>query len=117
MKQKPGYNYHGKPRGARMAHDYEIDNLRITPTAKQRKFLWFLTKTLESHNVDIPPHPYPIYTRGDYASRIDSLVRLCNENEIPIRNDGKKFDRVIEVHEDGTVRERLAERKEESDAT
>lgn len=116
MKQNR-YNYRGRAQGSRMSYQNEIENLRSQPTAKQKKFQWFLICTLRKHGIDpYEGSTWKPFSRAEYARDIDRMVRLCEENSIPLKVERKQFDTVLIVGEDGfkgslTAQERLVETK------
>ena len=113
MKQRKGYNWHGKPTWASKEHEREMAYLRTEPTAKQKKFYTFLKLTLKEHGVEVPLFRHALMTRADYSEYISELVQLCKDNGIPVHENGKKFDRVTVVEADGSVHEKMVERKED----
>ena len=111
-KQNKGYNYRGSPRGSKMAYDAEIDRLRSTPTAKQRKFHRFLLMTLKEHGIDPGPAPYGTSTRAELSREINRLVALCTENGIETASNNKPFVTTLSINPNGfrgqtVVKERL----------
>ena len=111
MKQKHGYNWHGKSTWASREHEREMSMLKSQPTARQRKYVSFLCKTLADHGIKIPASRYGLISRMDYADYIGELVALCEKNNIPIKDNGKQFERVATVKGDGPIEERLQEVK------
>lgn len=112
MKQKKGYNWHGKPTWAAREYEREMSMLKAQPTDRQRRYVRFLCKTLTEHGIKIPSSRYGLMTRLDYADYIGQLVSLCEKNNIPTRSSGKKFDCVATVKGDGSVDVSLKERKD-----
>lgn len=112
MAKQNRYNYRGATRGSRMAYDAEIDRLRTTPTAKQRKFHRFLLATLNEHSIDPGKPAFPLVTRADFSREIERLVAICKENGIETASNNKSFVRVVTINDNGfrgqrTVKERL----------
>lgn len=83
VKQRKGYNWHGKSTWAANEHEREMSKLKAQPTVRQRKYVNFLCMTLKEHGIKIPSSRYGLMTRMDYADYIGELVALCEKNGIP----------------------------------
>lgn len=111
-KQYKGYNYRGAPQGSRMAFNAEVERLRSTPTAKQKKFHRFLMMTLKEHGVDPGTPTYGLFTRAAYSREIERLVAMCKENNIETSSKSEPFVHVMSINSNGfrgqtVVKERL----------
>lgn len=97
------------PVGAELSYQSELEYLHSLPTAKQKKYLYFLQMTLKEH--DVKYEKREVYSRGEYAAEINRLITLCDENGIPVRSNRKQFDRVLVVGSEGFKgRDKVVER-------